>query len=113
MCNCYCDIRWHWLLRESHCNRQHYCLVISLNSTPNRLHSILTLNPLLGFYCQGANQDASGVCKNAALIDLRLQFGEIGIKGGGAFSLTCQPNNGEALVRLTVVTITRLRRCHR
>ena len=74
---------------------------------------LFTFDPLLGFYCQGVNQDASGVCKNAALIDLRLQLGEIGIRGGGAFSLTCQPNVREALVRLTVVAITRLRRYRR
>lgn len=47
---------------------------------------------MLSLYCQGANQSASGVDKNLALIHLHLQLGEIGRQGAGPFSLTGQPN---------------------
>ncbi len=46
----------------------------------------------LSFYCQGLNQSAHGVDKNAALINLHLATGQIGRPGAGPFSLTGQPN---------------------
>ncbi len=63
---------------------------------PGRIDEIVEYlskpNRLLSFYCQGTNQSTSGVDKNAALINLHLQLGEVGIKGAGPFSLTGQPN---------------------
>ncbi|MDE2592755.1 MAG: molybdopterin-dependent oxidoreductase [Burkholderiales bacterium] len=48
--------------------------------------------PTLSLYCQGLNQSSSGTDKNAALINLHLATGQIGIPGAGPFSLTGQPN---------------------
>ncbi len=48
--------------------------------------------PTLSLYCQGLNQSSSGTDKNAALINLHLATGQIGIEGAGPFSLTGQPN---------------------
>jgi len=48
--------------------------------------------PTLSLYCQGLNQSSSGTDKNAALINLHLATGQIGIAGAGPFSLTGQPN---------------------
>lgn len=48
--------------------------------------------PTLSLYCQGLNQSASGTDKNAALINLHLATGHIGLPGAGPFSLTGQPN---------------------
>ncbi|MGE5453248.1 MAG: molybdopterin-dependent oxidoreductase [Acidobacteriota bacterium] len=48
--------------------------------------------PTLSLYCQGLNQSSSGTDKNAALINLHLAGGQIGIPGAGPFSLTGQPN---------------------
>jgi assimilatory nitrate reductase catalytic subunit len=48
--------------------------------------------PTLSLYCQGLNQSTSGTDKNAALINLHLATGQIGIPGAGPFSLTGQPN---------------------
>ena len=64
---------------------------------PGRIEEIVEFlskpsNRLLSLYCQGTNQSTSGVDKNAALINLHLQLGEVGIRGAGPFSLTGQPN---------------------
>ncbi|RKU31398.1 nitrate reductase catalytic subunit [Candidatus Poribacteria bacterium] len=63
---------------------------------PGRIDEIIEYlskpNRLLSFYCQGTNQSTSGVDKNAALINLHLQLGEIGKEGAGPFSLTGQAN---------------------
>ena len=48
--------------------------------------------PTLSLYCQGLNQSSRGTDKNAALINLHLATGQIGIPGAGPFSLTGQPN---------------------
>jgi assimilatory nitrate reductase catalytic subunit len=48
--------------------------------------------PTLSLYCQGLNQSSRGTDKNAALINLHLATGQIGIAGAGPFSLTGQPN---------------------
>jgi assimilatory nitrate reductase catalytic subunit len=48
--------------------------------------------PTLSLYCQGLNQSSSGTAKNAALINLHLATGQIGLPGAGPFSLTGQPN---------------------
>ncbi|HEX5357847.1 MAG TPA: molybdopterin-dependent oxidoreductase [Aquabacterium sp.] len=48
--------------------------------------------PTLSLYCQGLNQSSSGTDKNAALINLHLATGQIGLPGAGPFSLTGQPN---------------------
>jgi assimilatory nitrate reductase catalytic subunit len=48
--------------------------------------------PTLSLYCQGLNQSTAGTAKNAALINLHLATGQIGIAGAGPFSLTGQPN---------------------
>ncbi len=64
---------------------------------PGRIEEIVEFllkpsNRLLSLYCQGTNQSTSGVDKNAALINLHLQLGQVGIRGAGPFSLTGQPN---------------------
>jgi assimilatory nitrate reductase catalytic subunit len=46
----------------------------------------------LSLYCQGLNQSQCGTAKNAALINLHLATGQIGLPGAGPFSLTGQPN---------------------
>ncbi|PXW93290.1 assimilatory nitrate reductase (NADH) alpha subunit apoprotein [Sphaerotilus hippei] len=46
----------------------------------------------MSLYCQGLNQSAAGTDKNAALINLHLATGQIGVPGAGPFSLTGQPN---------------------
>src|SRR5690606_37842130 len=48
--------------------------------------------PVLTLWTMGANQSASGVQKNLALINLSLATGNIGKPGAGPFSLTGQPN---------------------
>ncbi|NDY92728.1 nitrate reductase [Ideonella livida] len=48
--------------------------------------------PTLSLYCQGLNQSREGTAKNAALINLHLATGQIGLPGAGPFSLTGQPN---------------------
>jgi len=48
--------------------------------------------PTLSLYCMGLNQSIHGTEKNAALINLHLATGQIGIPGAGPFSLTGQPN---------------------
>jgi assimilatory nitrate reductase catalytic subunit len=48
--------------------------------------------PTLSFYCQGLNQSSSGTANNAALINLHLATGQIGVAGAGPLSLTGQPN---------------------
>ena len=48
--------------------------------------------PTLSLYCQGLNQSSRGTDKNAALINLHLATGQIGLPGAGPFSLTGQPN---------------------
>jgi len=48
--------------------------------------------PTLSLYCQGLNQSTAGTAKNAALVNLHLATGQIGIAGAGPFSLTGQPN---------------------
>ena len=48
--------------------------------------------PTLSLYCQGLNQSSSGTANNAALINLHLATGQIGVPGAGPFSLTGQPN---------------------
>ncbi len=55
-------------------------------------HVLATSSPTLTLWTMGANQSASGVQKNLALINLALATGNIGIPGGGPFSLTGQPN---------------------
>lgn len=50
------------------------------------------LPAVLSLYCQGLNQSSRGTEKNAALINLHLATGKIGIPGSGPFSLTGQPN---------------------
>jgi anaerobic selenocysteine-containing dehydrogenase len=46
----------------------------------------------LSFWAMGANQSASGVANNLAIINLHLATGKIGRPGSGPFSLTGQPN---------------------
>ncbi len=48
--------------------------------------------PTLSLYCQGLNQSSCGVDKNAALINLHLATGQIGMPGAAPLSLTGQPN---------------------
>jgi assimilatory nitrate reductase catalytic subunit len=48
--------------------------------------------PTLSLYCQGLNQSSQGTDKNAALINIHLATGQIGLPGAGPFSLTGQPN---------------------
>ncbi len=48
--------------------------------------------PTLSLYCQGLNQSSSGTLKNAALLNLHLATGQIGLPGAGPLSLTGQPN---------------------
>jgi anaerobic selenocysteine-containing dehydrogenase len=46
----------------------------------------------LTLWSMGVNQSASGVDKNAAILNLHLATGQIGRPGAGPFSLTGQPN---------------------
>ena len=46
----------------------------------------------LSLYCQGLNQSSHGTDNNAALINLHLATGHIGLPGAGPLSLTGQPN---------------------